>query len=199
MEVTSGTGNNKLSWKIPKAMLTHHSGYFYEVCYRPFGGTDKLSLPYCDPQRFRVFVQWMYYRIIPESNLPSETTLWPEGVDLWIMGDYLQAPAFQNYIMQIFYEALMGVDVPIDLSIADAYTYWLNARENSSLRRFIVDYAAEKIVYARNLTEAHWLQIFRTCPAFRYQLFLAIAESVLNEPGQPKHKPLSAYLEDELE
>lgn len=76
-----------------KALLAFYSDFFNSLLYGEFveAGSTEITLLELESQGLETFVNWTYTGII-ESELPCDR--------LWILGDRLCAPTFQNEAMQ---------------------------------------------------------------------------------------------------
>jgi hypothetical protein len=96
MEVIIGTGKDTATWTIPKALLSQHSEFFRAACNGPFkeGLENKITIPDVDARNSQVFVQWLYFVTLPAKWEVRDNVYDP--FRLWICGDRISAPAFQD-------------------------------------------------------------------------------------------------------
>lgn len=89
---------------VHKALAMNYSTYIADSLheldqddFRDLGTSklDKLQLPSTNPDTLDAFVGWLY-----TGNIPSTTALIEE---LWVFGEKLGAPAFQNELMHLLF------------------------------------------------------------------------------------------------
>lgn len=187
-----GAGTELASWTIPLALLIKHSSYVRNTLGRP--GDEQASTPARitladrDPAAFRIFVQWIYFGIVPDrfglSRLSTGKAV-SNGFLLWTIGDYLQADAFKDRIMRELYisYSLDGYNNElgfVEFSAAEIDYYWSQTMSNSLLRKFILDTLGHHIVfgdYLRVISENDWYKLFIKHADLQMQLVSTIATS----------------------
>jgi hypothetical protein len=101
--VKSESGEQK-SWTIPKALLSHHSGYFMRLRNFKEGEEGAVVLQDFDPDVFGFFVEFIYYgRYSYEDDLDDRNRI-RDSTKAWVIGDYLDATEFKNFAIRNLYE-----------------------------------------------------------------------------------------------
>jgi hypothetical protein len=115
--VVVGSSSAIQTWSLPKALLSHYSGFLKAACTRAFKERqdNRIFMPEDDPVVFGHFVEWMCKHaseppklIDANSNsvygsfamlLVFETERHHPYAAAWILGDKLMATDFKNYCM----------------------------------------------------------------------------------------------------
>lgn len=109
IKVTSEAGDSR-TWGLPKALLTHHSGYFKRACRSDIfveGQDNKVEIRDFEPDTFDMFVEFMYYgRYMHKDDLENYFCVRPSA-KAWVLGDYLDAVEFKDFAMHYLHEIYM--------------------------------------------------------------------------------------------
>ncbi|KAL8770261.1 MAG: hypothetical protein Q9209_003897 [Squamulea sp. 1 TL-2023] len=97
--------------------------------------TNIINLPADDPNVYEVFDNWLYgINLGLESTQTKDVSL---IMGLWIFGDKVQAPGFQNAAIEALRSA--AIEPPRIFRLKDIQTAFENTGEGSALRKLIVD------------------------------------------------------------
>jgi hypothetical protein len=115
--VKSESGEQR-SWTIPKALLSHYSGYFTRLRNFREGEENTVVLQDFDPEVFRCFVEFIYYGCY---NCQDKIR---DSARHWVIADYLDAIEFKNFAMRNLHDIYFpaGRDPKIGIS-ANAIDY----------------------------------------------------------------------------
>jgi hypothetical protein len=105
MQVTvkSESGEER-SWTLPKALLSHCSGYFARLRHFKEGEEGAVVLHDVEPDIFRVFVEFIYYgRYSYQDDLNDHNRI-RDSAKAWVFGDYLDAVDFKNFAIRNLYD-----------------------------------------------------------------------------------------------
>ncbi|KAF2712685.1 hypothetical protein K504DRAFT_489061 [Pleomassaria siparia CBS 279.74] len=147
MEVIVGADvDQRMTWYLPKALLSHHSGFFRAACNQPFkeGLENTITLSDVDPKVFEVFVQWLYHDRFPcdfaTIGCDLQLRVWP-GFQTWILGDKFMAKEFQDCSMRWIWEyhAPHGDEGVAVILPEEAQYCYENTLPKSKLRKFVSD------------------------------------------------------------
>lgn len=99
----ASTGTEK-SWTLPKALLSHHSGYFQRT--RRFMENERVqvTLESFEPEIFKLFVQFIYFGRYSYRDDLSDHTRIRDSAKAWVLGDYLDAVYLKNFAMHNLHE-----------------------------------------------------------------------------------------------
>lgn len=109
MEIIIGLSTaDEKSWSLPKALLSHHSGFFQRACRldsKTFleGEENKIHLTEAESEIFELFVQFMYFGEYLSTDDLKDCTRIRDTARAWVMGDFLDAIEFKNYSMKELY------------------------------------------------------------------------------------------------
>lgn len=94
IEITVGQQDEKVSWILPKSLLTHHSKFFNAALNRTFAESNSrsMTMPEDNPEAFRLFVQCLYVGDIKTGDVQA----W---IEAWILGDKIGITAFRDRAM----------------------------------------------------------------------------------------------------
>jgi hypothetical protein len=101
MQVTvrSESGEER-SWTLPKALLSHYSGYFTRLRNFKEGEEGAVVLQDFDMVVFRSFVEFIYYgRYSCRDDLKDPNKI-RDSAKAWVFGDYLDATEFKNFAIR---------------------------------------------------------------------------------------------------
>ncbi|CAN9100840.1 unnamed protein product [Alternaria alternata] len=173
MEVVVSHGVHTKNWVIPKALLSHHSGFFRVACDGPFeeGIENKITLHDCRPEVFEAFVHWLYFATL--SHLKPEWDYIYGSFRLWILGDRLLVADFKNAAMRDLYDVHVVREQSVEPH--EIEFIWKHTARGSALRRLVLDIVSlnwEKHcgMYAQSV----WLGLFRQFPDFGDSLLLRL-------------------------
>ena len=186
------TGDETKSWKLPVALLTHHSKYLSatlcDTVKQETPTTNKLTLPDRPAAIFAIFVQWIYTDTIPKqfdlSRLSTGNAV-SNSFQLWTLGDYLQAGKFKTRIMSELYASyslnrfLDGFEF-MELSPAEADYCWSSTNEGSKLRLFLLDVLSHHVTFAEYIrieSDNEWQKTFVKHADLQIQLLARISAS----------------------
>jgi uncharacterized CHY-type Zn-finger protein len=121
--VKSDTGDQK-SWTIPKALLSHYSGYFNRLRNFKEGEENTVVLPGFEPEGFRCFVEFIYYGCYDSQDKLEDHNKIRDSARNWVIGDYLDATEFKNFAIRNLHDIYfpLGRDPKIGIS-ANAIDY----------------------------------------------------------------------------
>jgi hypothetical protein len=97
--VKSESGEQR-SWTIPKALLSHYSGYFTRLRNFQEGESNTVVLQDFDPEVFRCFVEFIYYGCYSCQDELKDHNKIRDRARNWVIGDYLDATEFKNFAMR---------------------------------------------------------------------------------------------------
>ncbi|KAH7077720.1 hypothetical protein BKA63DRAFT_270785 [Paraphoma chrysanthemicola] len=108
MEVTvTSSSSDTAAWGLPKALLSHHSGYFQRAtrpCTFRESEDNKVTLEDFEPEVFKLFIEFMYYgRYTYRDDLADKLKV-RDSAKAWVLGDYLDAVEFKNFAMRNLYD-----------------------------------------------------------------------------------------------
>ncbi|KAL8785554.1 MAG: hypothetical protein Q9213_003302 [Squamulea squamosa] len=97
--------------------------------------TNTINLPADEPEVYEVFDNWLYgVDLGLESTQTKDVSL---IMSLWIFGDKMQVPGFQNAAIEALRSATM--EPPRNFRLKDIRTAFENSGKGSALRKLIVD------------------------------------------------------------
>ncbi|KAL8727409.1 MAG: hypothetical protein Q9166_006081 [cf. Caloplaca sp. 2 TL-2023] len=99
------------------------------------GKTGVVNLPDDDPKVFEVFSDWLYGERLELDPVQAGDIAFILAI--WIFGDKVQAPAFQNAAIEALRAAAMNP--PRSFKLKDIQTAFENTAEGSPLQKLIVD------------------------------------------------------------
>jgi hypothetical protein len=140
------------SWHLPRALLSHVSPYFRAAIQDSSGASDTASIKLEDfnPTSFATFVQWMYYGTYnPQWEVPGP----PVGdhhIDVWILGDKVEVPAFQDLAMSQIFSQYESRHRP--LTTSTVLRVCAKTAANAPLRLLFFD------ILAQNFTDQYRVQ-----------------------------------------
>jgi hypothetical protein len=119
------------SFQVCESLLLLHSGHFRELI-----NSETSSEHYLEnvtPFQFSLFFSWMQHgylidRVLSMSQSESDTGL----EHLWVVGHYLESPAFQNYIMET-----LRISGPVQSS------QWPTPKQAETVYQLTSDFAVE--------------------------------------------------------
>ncbi|RDW82789.1 hypothetical protein BP6252_03901 [Coleophoma cylindrospora] len=163
-------GNKSQKFLIPKSLLVFTSGYFEAACRENSGCSDgaviEVCLAHVDPKIFGIYVTWLYMTNLTASDdfvkFPKAEADAPnlqpqlrralfyrleaqreQLVECYCLGDFLQAPKFQNATMNLLIENgsrdaahRERIREPLMVDIKSVYR---NTKAGSPLRALTVD------------------------------------------------------------
>ncbi|KAL9001231.1 MAG: hypothetical protein Q9169_000415 [Polycauliona sp. 2 TL-2023] len=94
-----------------------------------------VNLPADEPMVYEVFQDWLYG--VDLSLEDAQMTKPSLMLKLWIFGDKVQVPGFQNAAMEALRYAV--IEPPFEFRLKDIQFAFNNSGEGSPLRKFIVD------------------------------------------------------------
>ncbi|KAF3011077.1 hypothetical protein E8E13_011210 [Curvularia kusanoi] len=211
IEIAVGTGIEPTCWFIPVALATKHSGYLRVAVSKHMqeGALTlaKIVLADRDTLAFRIFVQWMYFNTLPT---PWDLSRLSTGKDistsflLWTLGDFLEANAFKNEIMDKLYWSYSldndynAIDF-VELTSVEVEYAWQNTAAGFKLRIFIVDILSHHITfgdYIRIHESGDWYKLLVKYPELQLQLIAKVADSPNKWTSNVTHIPgIETYLE----
>lgn len=105
MQVTvkSESGERK-SWTIPRALLSHYSGYFTRLRSFKEGEEGTVVLHDFDPDVFGLFVEFVYYGSCSYHDDLKDHSKIRDSARAWVLGDYLDATEFKNFAMRTLHD-----------------------------------------------------------------------------------------------
>ncbi|KAL6714596.1 hypothetical protein ACLMJK_008021 [Lecanora helva] len=135
VKVSAGMEHCNIHWFIHKNLLTKHSKFFASALNSSFCESSSNSIAFRkdDPDIVQIFVQWLYCgsNVDKIMELTGDVT----NVDMWVFGDKIQCPAFQNFTMANLVR--MHENHSIDQNmIFVAYSYSVRG---SKLRQYIMN------------------------------------------------------------
>lgn len=149
INITVGPAEQQRTWMLPKALLSHHSEFFRAALEHNFkeGIERKVTLLEDDPRDFEMFVYWLHFQGLPidfllvAADRMKVDDAWL-GFRLWVLGDKLLAPEFQNLIMHSIYSFH---DSGFNLIFPEEVDYcFSNTHPSSPLYRFVMDFTVSQ-------------------------------------------------------
>ncbi|KAJ9622750.1 hypothetical protein H2203_006401 [Taxawa tesnikishii (nom. ined.)] len=129
-----------------KGALTFYSGYF-RAALDPVSGFEEsrqptISLEEHTPTCFEVFRHWIYTRKLRDhGGNEGEKIASTDLCKLWVSGDYLRAPMFQNTVMDAIIDRFTTQKKIPTCLMKDIYR---KIPEQSPLRRIIIEFVARR-------------------------------------------------------
>ncbi|KAI4201797.1 MAG: hypothetical protein LQ350_002997 [Teloschistes chrysophthalmus] len=123
--------------KIHTELLCFYSPFFKKAVNSDFaeGKTGVVKLPDDEPEVFEIFQNWLYRDHLELTSVEaSKMTLL---LGLWVFGDKIQAPGFQNAAIEALRDRTVGS--PRIFRLKDILFAYNNTPSASALREFIVD------------------------------------------------------------
>ena len=128
---------------VHKAIICQKSTFFRVALAGNFkeAAQQEVELPTDDAAIFDTFVEWLYTSEISVRPDPEGQRIWQWFVELYILGDKLDAKDFKNHVMNSMAQALMTAvfndkGLPSQHIVTDAYS---GTPKNSQLRQLLVD------------------------------------------------------------
>jgi hypothetical protein len=182
------------TWILPKALLRHHSIFFFLKFQSPFNA-GRIKLPEVDSSVFEHFVRWIYHAILPDfCNLHM-----CEDIDLWILGDQLRAPYFKDAVIRELHRLYTSTDEDAKQFLA-CEVEWLwedTASRESLLMAFVVDVVAWRwLLEEPDDNDYTWDRLILRFPLLNRKLVWAMSGMCASPTGTPMVTPLEAYLGD---
>jgi hypothetical protein len=156
--VIVGNGKTKKEISINQALVCNASKFFKAACKPEWGHGEKntVTLKEEDPVIFAIFIAWLITGKIENSAELVEITAtdkneWKSCFQkqsfqlgkCYVLGDYLQAPSFQNAVMDqlVYQSSVFGKECNAVLpgDSESVKIAWAQTSTGSALRRFIID------------------------------------------------------------
>jgi hypothetical protein len=199
--VVNGSSNEKTSWTLPKALLTHHASYFRGLENFKEGQENKAELEDFEPDTFKLFVEYMYFgRYTYRDNLRDKVRV-RDAAKAWVLGDYLGAVEFTNFAMKNLYDIYFPpndqqpksgigpelVEYCCEKSSIDSTLYCL-------IKDALIYYWSNiEVVVNDTVNRKHWDSLWRLHPGLASDLLF-----YTNQDDECRrsnvYKPLAAYI-----
>ncbi|KUJ07535.1 uncharacterized protein LY89DRAFT_631082 [Mollisia scopiformis] len=187
-------GSSKQIFTVPRDLLTLHSGYFKELFASPREDEDeKIALPLLSPMDFGNFVSWIYIGRTLSAATASATRF-------WVVGEFLSAPAFQNWCIDIYRNKLLlaANRSPHRDNVRLAYE---KSGKGSKLRKFLAHCSARlgPLESHAEGSDQHtaWKVLFQEFPDLTYDIAAIAGKDWKGTmPWDDEHRAL--YVEDEI-
>jgi hypothetical protein len=143
---------DRATWTVPKALLSHYSEYFKEICSGEWqeGQQHVTTLRGFSSKIFQTFVQWVYFDTAPICNLDpgTATGMW-EQLRTWDLGINLKATGFTHCVLSGLFDAY-SMRNPTHSQMDPSSIVWcgLEVIPKSPLRAFLIHTLAEHWIYA---------------------------------------------------
>ena len=187
VNVNVGPGGNTEKFTTHRELLCFYSPFFKSMMNGNWeeAKSDIINLPADEPEVYEVFQNWLYgVDLNLELAQSKDVSLL---LKLWIFGDKIQVPSFQNAAMDGL--RLATIEPPRIIRRSEVATAFAHSGEGSPLRKFIVDiYVWEGSLYGlmdRFLDEAY-------PKAFITQFFEAYVDA-FPRPAHPTVKKNRPY------
>ena len=200
--VINGPSHEKVSWPLPKALLTHHASYFRGLENFKEGQENKVELEDFEPGVFELFVEFMYFgRYTYRDNLRDKLRV-RDAAKAWVLGDYLGAVEFTNLAMKNMYDIYFPSNAQQPKSgIGPQLVEYCCEKSSTDSKLFgfisnaLVYYWHHiEVVICDNVNRKHWDSLWMLYPALTSDLLFYTNQ---NEDGRrmSSNAPLETYLQ----
>ena len=137
--VKVGSEAAQVAFVVHAELLKYYSPFFKAATTGNWdeARTGIINLPNDDPEVFEIFENWLYGQRLDLEEDQAKST--PFILKLWVFGDKVQVPEFQNAVMEALKTRSTGSDPP--LTPSDIRFVYESTTDESPLRRLIVDMA----------------------------------------------------------
>jgi len=201
-------GANQKTFHVDKFLLSLHSGLFRNKfadleALQP-DEQKQLSLPAVDPAMFTEFVCWMTHtRLMPFEAEVIHSNTRHFGVNAWLLGRFLEAPGFQNFIIWEDWRIRCldeNATNPWPSVKSVKFVYGLGDQE-TKIKRFMVDLVACKNPFEKYGEEepeyGQWSDLFKELPELGLDVARASAKKSNLLPWNDAR--IGDYMEKELD
>ncbi|KAE9370930.1 hypothetical protein N431DRAFT_468935 [Stipitochalara longipes BDJ] len=207
-KIPISVGANQKTFYVDRFLLNLHSGLFrnkfadLEVLHAD--EQKQFSLPTVDPAMFTEFVCWMTHtRLMPFEAEVIHSNTRHFGVNAWLLGRYLEAPGFQNFII--------WEDWRIRCHDENAANPWPSVKsvrfvyglrdQDTKIKRFMVDLVASKNPFEKYGEEdpeyTWWSDLFKELPELGLDVARSSAKKSNALPWDDAR--IGGYMEEELD
>jgi hypothetical protein len=194
-------GFDRATWTIPKALLSHYSEYFKQICSAECqeGQQHVTILREIFPKTFQKFVQWMYFDTAPIRDMDpgTGTRVWDQ-LRAWALGIKLKATGFKHRVLSGLFDAY-SMRNPTHSQMQTCVITWCGRApiSKSPLRAFLIHTLAEHWIYANYIKEDidHWMQRLKEYPEVQAELLQKMAGMRAGRLDEVEFAPLETFLE----